>query len=401
MADVIFNGSSARMPVGQASTELVFDNSDGTLSGPYAAYSEVAIRRVVARDGTSQYFLNNTRCRRKDITHILLGTGLGAHGYSIIEQGMISRLVEAKPEEIRAFLEEAAGISKYKERRLETERRIRRTRENLDRLRDLREEVDKQLGHLQRQARAASRYKKLMAEQRQIGAELLALRLLGLKAEVHDEESKRNEKQTVLDAAIAEQRSTETRIEKLRVEHSVQSDNFNSVQGKYYKVGAEIARLEQSIQHRKELSQRQKEDLKVTDDQLGEIRAHIESDQVEIEEIDRLLRELSPGLEGAHLSHQTSLDALRQVEEASEFLLAPCFHNQPISCETTYESRRDDADADEGHERKEQKLFVLPEHHDGGLGDVPGTREGSEDSTHSVVILASEGTDRYDRTLQL
>ena len=318
MADVIFNGSSARMPVGQASTELVFDNSDGTLSGPYAAYSEVAIRRVVARDGTSQYFLNNTRCRRKDITHILLGTGLGAHGYSIIEQGMISRLVEAKPEEIRAFLEEAAGISKYKERRRETERRIRHTRENLDRLRDLREEVDKQLGHLQRQARAASRYKKLMAEQRQVGAELLALRLLGLKAEVHDEESKRNEKQTVLDAAIAEQRSTETRIEKLRVEHSVQSDNFNSVQGKYYKVGAEIARLEQSIQHRKELSQRQKEDLKVTDDQLGEIRAHIESDQVEIEEIDRLLRELSPGLEEAHLSHQTSLDALRQVEEASE-----------------------------------------------------------------------------------
>jgi chromosome segregation protein len=231
---------------------------------------------------------------------------------------MISRLVEAKPEELRAFLEEAAGISKYKERRRETERRIRHTRENLDRLRDLREEVDKQLGHLQRQARAASRYKKLMAEQRQIGAELLGLRLLGLKAEVRDEESKRNEKQTILDAAIAEQRSTETKIEKLRVEHSVQSDDLNSVQGKYYKVGAEIARLEQSIQHRKELSQRQKEDLRVTDDQLGEIKAHIESDQVEIEEIERLLRELSPGLEEAHLSHQSSLDALRQVEEASE-----------------------------------------------------------------------------------
>jgi chromosome segregation protein len=114
MADVIFSGSSNRKPVGQASIELNFDNSDGAMGGAYAGYAEVAVRRVVSRDGTSQYFLNNSRCRRKDIAHLLLGTGLGAHGYSIIEQGMISRLVEAKPEELRAFLEEAAGISKYK-----------------------------------------------------------------------------------------------------------------------------------------------------------------------------------------------------------------------------------------------------------------------------------------------
>ena len=318
MADVIFNGSSARMPVGQASIELVFDNADGTLTGPYAGYSEVALRRLVTRDGTSQYFLNNARCRRKDITHILLGTGLGSHGYSIIEQGMISRLVEAKPEELRAFLEEAAGISKYKERRRETEHRIRHTRENLDRLSDLREEVDKQLGHLQRQARAASRYKELMAEQRRVDAELLALRLQSLKAEIRDEESRRNEKQTALDAAIAEQRSTEAAIERLRVDHSERNEDFNAVQGRYYKVGAEIARLEQSIQHRKDLSERQREDLRATDEQLEEIRVHVESDRVEIEEIDRLLRELSPGLEQAHLSHQASLDALRQAEEAAE-----------------------------------------------------------------------------------
>ena len=318
MADVIFNGSAARKPIGQASIELTFDNSDGTLGGPYAGYAEVAIRRLVSRDGMSQYFLNNTRCRRKDITQIMLGTGLGSHGYSIIEQGMISRLVEAKPEELRAFLEEAAGISKYKERRRETAHRIRRTRENLGRLSDLREEVDKQLDHLQRQARAASRYKDLMAEQRRVGAELLALRLLNLKDEILTKESGCSEKQTGLDAAIAQQRSTEVVIEKLRLELSERNDKFNEVQGRYYKVGAEIARLEQSIQHRKELLHRQTEDLRVTDEQLAEIRAHVESDKVEIAEIDQLLRELNPGLEQAHLSHQASLEAVHQAEEAAE-----------------------------------------------------------------------------------
>jgi len=121
MADVIFNGSRARKPVGTASIELIFDNSDGAVGGQYASYAEISIKRVVSRDGTSIYYLNNTRCRRKDITHIFLGTGLGPRSYAIIEQGMISRLIEAKPEEMRTFLEEAAGISKYKERRRETE----------------------------------------------------------------------------------------------------------------------------------------------------------------------------------------------------------------------------------------------------------------------------------------
>ena len=197
MADVIFNGSGNRKPVGVASIELTFDNSDGTITGPYAGYSEVAVRRVVSRDGTSQYYLNNGRCRRKDITHILLGTGLGSHGgYSIIEQGMISRLVEAKPEDMRGFLEEAAGISKYKERRRETENRIQHTRENLERLADLRDEIDKQLTHLQRQAKDAERYKTLKAEQRRVGRRAAALlRLNALRGEVVAQEQQFNEKQ--------------------------------------------------------------------------------------------------------------------------------------------------------------------------------------------------------------
>lgn len=145
MADVIFNGSTGRKPVGQATIELIFDNNEGKLGGEYANFSEIAIKRTVTRDGQSLYHLNGTRCRRRDITDIFLGTGLGPRSYAIIEQGTISRLIEAKPEELRVFLEEAAGISKYKERRRETENRIKHTRENLDRLSDLRDELEKQL----------------------------------------------------------------------------------------------------------------------------------------------------------------------------------------------------------------------------------------------------------------
>src|SRR3981189_2491926 len=161
MADVIFNGSAARKPLGAASVELVFDNSDGKIGGEYAAYNEVALRRAVSRDGTSDYFINGTKVRRKDITQLFLGTGLGSRSYAIIEQGMISRVIEARADDMRAFIEEAAGISLYKERRRETEGRMLDTRDNLARVQDLRDEVDKQIRHLQRQAAAARRFQEL------------------------------------------------------------------------------------------------------------------------------------------------------------------------------------------------------------------------------------------------
>ncbi|MEM7466705.1 MAG: AAA family ATPase, partial [Pseudomonadota bacterium] len=183
MADVIFSGSNSRKPVGQASVEIIFDNSDGTIGGQYAGFGEISIKRTVSRDGVSNYELNGTRCRRKDVTNVFLGTGLGSRGgYSVIEQGMISRVVEAKPEELRGFLEEAAGISKYKERRRETENRIKHTKENLSRLEDIREELDKQLGHLQRQARAAERYQVLKQEERQWEAQSMAVRWRTIEA---------------------------------------------------------------------------------------------------------------------------------------------------------------------------------------------------------------------------
>src|SRR6188768_1546955 len=200
MIDVIFNGSASRKPVGTASVELVFDNSDGKISGPYADYAEVALRRQVMRDGTSNYFLNGARCRRKDITQLFLGTGLGSRSYAIIEQGMISRLIEARAEDMRSFVEEAAGISRYKDRRRETENRISHTRENLERLNDLREEVDKQIRHLQRQAGIARRYQESMERKRQLQAELLALRIRDLDGDIAGRHSLANQRETELQA---------------------------------------------------------------------------------------------------------------------------------------------------------------------------------------------------------
>jgi chromosome segregation protein len=238
MADVIFNGSASRKPVGNASVELVFDNSDGKLGGEYAGYAEVSLRRLVSRDGTSSYFLNGTRCRRKDITQLFLGTGLGSRSYAIIEQNMISRVIEARADEMRAFLEEAAGISRYKERRRETENRIGHTRENLSRLSDLRDEVEKQLRHLQRQAATARRYQALKQEERQLHAELLALRLREVETEAGARQAIMGERDLALQAALAEQRSVEAAIERLRREHDAQGQVLGEVQGRYYQVGA-------------------------------------------------------------------------------------------------------------------------------------------------------------------
>ena len=172
ITDVIFKGSSSRKPVGAATVELIFDNTATTIEGEYAKYNEISIKRVVSRDSISNYYLNGVRCRRKDITGIFLGTGLGPRSYSIIEQGMISRMIEAKPEEMRVFIEEAAGISKYKERRKETSSRIGRTKENLDRLLDVIDEVEKQINHLNRQAKTAERYKKMRQDERRFSADI-------------------------------------------------------------------------------------------------------------------------------------------------------------------------------------------------------------------------------------
>tara|TARA_B100001250_G_C19812880_1_gene796658 strand:- start:1531 stop:4557 length:3027 start_codon:yes stop_codon:yes gene_type:complete len=314
MADVIFNGSSNRKPVGRASVDLVFDNSDATISGAYASFSEISVRRVVTRDGSSQYFLNNTRCRRKDVTNILLGTGLGSQGYSIIEQGTISRLVEAKPEELRSFLEEAAGISKYKSRRQETENKIKNTKDNIDRLTDLTDEVDKQLNHLDKQAKNAEKYKVLKEDQRKLKAEHLTLRIKQLKKEHESMSNVVGKKKNDLEAIISKRTSIESAIEKLRLSQLSSNDQFNEIQAKYYKAGAEIARLEQSIQHRKEVSSRQKDDLDLINSEIKEISSHISSDESEIAKLDQVLDGTDKELKDAIKVLESSLINLKESE---------------------------------------------------------------------------------------
>ncbi|HET9680068.1 MAG TPA: chromosome segregation protein SMC, partial [Gammaproteobacteria bacterium] len=318
MADVIFNGSTGRKPVGKAAVELVFDNADGGAGGQYASYSEIAIRREVSRDGASSYFLNGTRCRRRDITDIFLGTGLGPRSYAIIEQGMIARIIEAKPEELRVFFEEAAGISKYKERRRETENRIRHTRENIERLNDLRDEINKNLDVLKRQARSAERYKEMAAEARQLKAELLALKYREMDTGMADKDRVINERENAVESAVAQLRHAEADIEKQRSEHTAAQDTFNDVQGRFYTVGAEIARLEQAIEHARELRQRQEKDLAQTEHQHSELENHAKRDSDQIDDLSRVLGELEPGLTRATQAQQTSSDQLAQAEDAMQ-----------------------------------------------------------------------------------
>jgi len=316
ITDVIFNGSSTRKPVGAASVELLFDNSETTLEGQYAKYAEISIRREVSRDGISSYFLNGTKCRRKDITGVFLGTGLGPRSYSIIEQGMISRLVEAKPEEMRVFIEEAAGISKYKERRRETSNRIKHTRENLDRLLDVVDEVEKQIKHLDRQAKTAERYGRYKDDERRTAAELLALRTQDLDNRAGDAGAQLAEHKTGLESAIAKQRSLEAAIEDARVRQADCTDDFNAVQGRYYKVGSEIARLEQLIEHAHDLHERRQHDLEQAISSGKEIADHIDQDRTEIAQLEMTLSELVPGLDQARKSERASAESLQQAEDA-------------------------------------------------------------------------------------
>jgi chromosome segregation protein len=318
MADVIFNGSSSRKPVGTANIELYFDNSDGTVGGQYADYSELCIKRAVSRDGTSQYFLNNVRCRRKDITGIFLGTGLGPRSYAIIEQGMISRLIEAKPDEMRVYIEEAAGISKYKERRRETESRIRRTRDNLERLHDLRDEVEKQIKHLQRQKRQAERYTELKQEERVLESELLAIRLTEMQHDLDQHKTNLSQSQTALESAIADQRGIEAGIESAREKHAEANDLFQTKQARMYALQAEIAQQEQTIKHGRETRERQLEDLTQAENQLSQVKHEIDQDKAQLEELNSSLEQLAPNLQQAKEAEQASAEKLKGIEDAVE-----------------------------------------------------------------------------------
>ena len=296
LTDVIFSGSNTRQPVGQASVELVFDNTEKKLGGQYASYNEISIKRQINRDAVSTYYLNGTRCRRRDITAIFLGTGLGPRSYAIIEQGMISRLIEAKPEELRVFIEEAAGISKYRERRRETENRIKHTKENLDRLNDLREELEKQLNHLNRQAKGAEKYKTLKKEHRKIGLELLAINWRDLNKDIDDLNKNAAKKENSVESAVANVRAIEAEIETLRSNLSDSNEHFNDMQSNFYKVGSDITEYEQNLKYEHEKISTSEVELVKARGTHKDILEQQKSDQTEYVNLQNELTQLEPEL---------------------------------------------------------------------------------------------------------
>ena len=316
MEDVIFNGSAVRKPVNRAYVELVFDNTDGSAPGSYAKFAEIGIRRELTRDGGSKYFINRDRCRRKDIQDIFLGTGLGPRSYSIIEQGMVGRIVESKPEDLRVLIEEAAGISKYKERRRETENRIRHTRDNLSRVEDIIGELETQLRRLKRQANEAERYKTLKAEQRQLDTHLKTLRWSGLHDQVKAKDLELERLQTEFESQVAEQRDVESRIEMMREQQAELTETLNTVHAEYYGVGGEIAALEQSIEHTRTTRQRQQEEFERLVNSELEASQLLEQDQIRLETAQEQQVELEPMAEALAESYELALGEFQSAEQA-------------------------------------------------------------------------------------
>jgi chromosome segregation protein len=247
MQDVIFNGSGNRKPAGRSSVELVFDNTEGRIQGEWGRFTELSVKRILTRDGASSYYINNQTVRRRDVQDMFLGTGLGPRAYAIIGQGMISRIIEARPEELRIFLEEAAGVSKYKERRRETENRLSDTRDNLIRIEDILRELDAQIVKLEQQAEVAQRYRDLQAthdEQQQL---LWLTRKRDAVAEQERVAKDIAQRGVALEAHIADLRATERALEEARAAHYAAGDAVHAAQGQVLKINAEIGKLESEI----------------------------------------------------------------------------------------------------------------------------------------------------------
>jgi chromosome segregation protein len=316
LTDVIFNGSSTRKPIGQASVELLFDNQDGSIGGEYSNYAEISIKRQISRSGDSSYFLNNTRCRRRDIIDIFLGTGLGPRSYSIIGQNMISRVIEAKPDDMRNYLEEAAGVSKYKERRRETENRMGHTKDNLARLNDLRSELEKQLNTLNRQASAAERFKTLKQEERVIRGQCYAIQWRQLDSRLVQYSLQIQQQETGTEARHTEIMEIDAAMELKREEQHLASEAFHEVQRKYYVAGNDITRMEQDIRHHQERQQQWQNDLSQVEQNYQESAEQLAALEDELTELSEEITHLQPEVEAAAATNQQAVAGLEAAEEA-------------------------------------------------------------------------------------
>jgi len=317
MQDILFNGSGQRQPVNRSSVELIFDNSLGRAAGQWSSFAEISVKRVLARDSEStSYYINNLHVRRRDVADIFMGTGLGIRAYAIIEQGMISRVIEAKPEELRVFLEEAAGISKYRARRHETELRLRDARDNLLRVEDVRAELDKHLEHLQAQAEVASRYHELQSQMRATQNMLWLLRKqeAGAQRGRHARDMERLSLE--LEAETAGLRDAERRLEEMRAQHFRSSDAVHAAQGAFYEANAETARLEQEMAHLRENRERVERELAELRAQSGRDREQFAAAQSSLTEWHGERARANEQLTSREAAARTESEKLPVAEEA-------------------------------------------------------------------------------------
>lgn len=369
LTDIIFNGAGQRKSVGQATVELIFDNTDKKLGGQYASYNEISIKRQINREGVSSYYLNGGRCRRRDITGIFLGTGLGPRSYAVIEQGMIARLIEARPDELRAFLEEAAGISKYRERRRETQNRIEHTNDNINRINDVIAEIKKQISYLKRQAKVAERYQLLKQQERTFKAEQLALGWRDLESESDRKKAFLMEHENRMEAARASLRSVEADVEKHRNELTQANTHFNHCQSGYYSISGDISQLEQNIQHTHERQTSLSADLEQARTDLQQTRAQYEHDKRQLQALDKELAELEPELQSAELK---SDDAQKLLNEAESIM-----QGWQTEWDTFNQTRAD-------LERQCQLDQTRLEHLEHSIDDIISRRTQLEDELHTI-----------------
>ena len=280
--DVIFNGTDTRKPHDYANVELLFSNTENRIGGQYSQYDEISVKREVTRDGASKYFLNNSHCRRRDILDIFMGTGLGPKSYAIINQGTASKLIESKPEEFRIYLEEVAGISKYRERKRETENKISHTKENLDRLNDVVSEVSKQLKTLERQAIQADKYKKLSEEKKSIKAEILAISIRDFQEKIENKNKKIETKKTKLEKNQSQINSINTQIEKIKITYQALNEEMSGTQKQYYDALSEVGRTEQAIEYEKDGAKRNKQQYENALASIEKIRDRLNLDNDEL-----------------------------------------------------------------------------------------------------------------------
>ena len=304
MTDVVFNGSSSRKPVSKASVELFFDNKEGRIGGEFSSYSEISVRRSLELDGQSNYYLNGTSCRKKDITDVFLGTGLGPRSYAIIEQGMISQLVSAKPEEMRGYIEEVAGISRYLERKKETESRIKRTKENLSRLEDLREEISRLLYKLQRQAKAAEKYHELRKDETKAQLMLLGSKWRDVSSLLVAKEKEVKDQELKVEEINSQKNTSDSEIIKLRAKQIELQTALDKVQQEFYSFGADISRTEQEISLKK--------------DRVNEITEKISTNKIQIDTRNREIEKLSENKSSAQLEISAIENELKSLKENTD-----------------------------------------------------------------------------------